>query len=172
MQVLGTGDVVAGNGEVEDAILDAFGLLQLTASIGSDVNVEEGGDEQSLGNSWSPLKLPSCSLVSEAFIGLDLGLISLEGLSLAISSSIFDFTLLGLTEDGLGLIMRNSVDGTASNGGGLVETCGVLVGDVSPIPTTVLEVGERLMVYLSFLLYISEIKDLKIMKRYKTDAKI
>ena len=104
-------------------------------------------------------------MVSEAFIGLDLGLISLEGLlSLAISSSVFDFTLLGLTEDGLGLIMRNSVDGTASNGGGLVETCGVLVGDVSPIPTTVLEVGERLMVYLSFLLYISEIKDLKIMK--------
>ena len=49
---MGTGEVVAGNGEVEDAILDAFGLLQLVASITSDADAEEGED-----NPYSPLAL-------------------------------------------------------------------------------------------------------------------
>ena len=74
-----------------------------------------------------------------------MGLISVEKLSLAMSSSTFNFALSRLIEDGLEVI-RTSVGGVASNGGGLVVTCVLLVGDVSSLPTTVLEVGERLMV--------------------------
>ena len=70
--------------------------------------------------------------------------------STAILSSSFNNAFSGLTVVGLEVI-RSSICDVASNGG-LVDRK-VLVGGVSPLPTTVFEVGERLMVQLILNMY-------------------
>ena len=54
---MGTGDNVAGNGEVEEAPLVALGLLQLAASITAVGDADEG-NEEGKDNPDSPLTLP------------------------------------------------------------------------------------------------------------------
>jgi len=138
--IFGTGEVVAGNGEVEDAILTALGLLQLAASIISAAGVGEVE-----GKPYSPLAL--FSLLSGILLGLDVEFKLGEEFSLSISSSNFDLEFSGLIKDGLE-VMWTSVDGVSKCCNGLVLPGAVLVGDISPLLSTVLEVGERLMVFV------------------------
>ena len=140
---MGTGGDVAGNGEVEETILDALalGLLQLAASRPAVGDADEGNEEGE-DRPDSALTLSIWSLFSVVMAESEMGLTLAEESSTAIFSS-FNNAFSGLTVGEIDVV-RSSILGVASVG--WLATGEVPVGDVSSLATMVLGLGERLIV--------------------------